>query len=391
MDATICGASAFEVWRTPPLVRRLADPLWWSPDSGIPLERIVLARRELKEQCGLWRLGTGHELPGTAITHDAAEGVLLNLRVLMPSLEAPVDVAVASKEERRASKLLRPHVLSLDLAAGETVPFRNDLSLTSPALTLLQLASRLSLPRLVMAASEVCGSFSVYRAPAALRELIEELADGPGVPVVDGWRPSFDRDGHLTDVWSRPPLAAPAQLRALSERAAGRRGCRMLARAAELVVPGAASPFEVQTGMLLGLEPELGGEGNGGFVRNGRLALDGRARSLAGQDVCYCDLLWPEEGGRRALDVECHSATFHAGEVRQLSDADRALALQSMGVEVLFVTYGQVASARRFEALAQTVAEKLGREPVPRTEGFLVRRAELRREVLVDFRDVLGS
>ena len=390
MDATICGASAFAVWRTPPLMRLIADPLWWGDDAGIPIERLVQARRELKEERGLWRLGIGRELPGTAVSHDAADGVLLNLRTLLPSLEAPVDVAVWSKDGRRASRLLRPHVVDLALAEDELVPLGLQLLITSPALTLLQLAPRLSLPRLVMAASEFCGSFSVYRAPEALRALVEELAAGPGVPVVDGWRPSFDREGRLTDVWSRPPLALPEELAALAARAAGRWGRYALAQAAELVVPGAAPPFVVPRVWLGGWGPAHGGEGHGGFVHNERLALDARAQRLAGQGVCYCDLFWPEGEGRRALDVECHSATFHLGERRELSDADRALALQSMGVEVLFVTYAQVASPSRFEALAQTVAEKLGREVVPRDEGFLARRAELRREVLVDFHDLLG-
>ena len=155
-------------------------------------------------------------------------------------------------------------------------------------------------------------------------------------------------------------------------------------------MPGAASPFEVQTGMQLGLDPDLGGEGLGGFSHNERIVLGGRAREIARQDGCRCDLLWPGEGGRGPLDVECHSRTFHLGEDRSLSDADRALALQSMGVEVLFVTYAQIAGVRRFDALARTVAEKLGRDVTPRTTDFLAARAELRREVLVDFADLLA-
>ena len=389
MDSVVCGASAFLVWRTPPLVRELAELSLDNKGLPVSFDRLREVRAVLMRELDLWRRSTFFFEQGRPPS-DASEGISLNVGALAPSVSMPVDVLVGSPGARRGSRLLRPHVLSPALSEGEVVPLAHRRSLTSPALTLLQLASSLSLPRLVMAASEFCGSFSVYRPPDALRELIEELAAGSGVPVMGGWRPSFEREGHPTDVWSRPPLATPSELRALAERAAGRRGCRALARAAELVVPDAASPFEVQTGMLLGLVPELGGEGHGGFSHNGRLDLDARAQSLAGQSTCYCDLLWPGGGERRALDVECHSAMFHEGEGQRLSDADRALALQSMGIEVLFVTYAQIASERRADALARTVAEKLGSEVVPRTDEFLARRAELRREVLVDFCDLLA-
>ena len=389
MDAVLCGASAFSVWRTPPLVRELSELSLGNKGLPVSFDRLREVRATLMRELDLWRCSTFYRERGRPLS-EVSEGIGINAGALAPSVSMPVDVLVDSPGARRGSRLLRPHVLGPDLSEGEVVPLAPWLSLTSPALTLLQLASRLSLPRLVMAASEFCGSFSVYRPPDPLRELIEELAADSGVPVMGGWRPSFDGEGHLTDVWSRPPLTTPEQLGALAGRAAGRRGCRALARAAELVVADAASPFEVQTGMLLGLGPELGGEGHGGFAHNGRLALDARARSLACQSVCYCDLLWSAKEGRRALDVECQSAAFHAGERPRLSDAERALALQSMGVEVLFVTYAQIASERRADALAQTVAEKLGAEAVPRTEEFLARRTELRREVLVDFRDLLA-
>ena len=389
MDSVLCDASAFSVWRTPPLVRELAELSLGNKGLPVSFDRLREVRGVLMRELDLWRCSAFHLDRGRPLSEDS-EGIGLNAGALAPSVSMPVDVLVDAPGARRSSRLLRPHVLSPTLSGGEIVPLAYRLSLTSPALTLLQLASRLSLPRLVMAASEFCGSFSVYRPPDVLRELIEEIAADSGVPVMGGWRPSFDQEGHLTDVWSRPPLTTPDQLRALAERAAGRRGCRALSCAAELVVPNAASPFEVQTGMLLGMDPELGGEGHGGFAYNGRLALDARAQSLAGQSVCYCDVLWPAEDGRRSLDVECQSATFHAGDRPRLSDANRALALQSMGVEVLFVTYAQIASEHRADALAQTVAEKLGGEVVPRTDEFLARRAELRREVLVDFRDLLS-
>ena len=390
METVICDASAFAIWRTPPFVRLLANPLFLGTRFDIPLERLVRFRGDLMQEQGLWPLGSARHIPGPAVSFEVGGGVLLDLRTLLASLDGPVDVLVGSRSERRPSELLRPHVMTPSLVEGELRPLRRHLALTSPALTLLQLARTLSLPRLIAAASELCGAFATYRAPASVAAIIEELNAGPGVPILDGWVPSFDDGGHLTDVWSRPAPTTPSEIAALASRAVRQKGRRALARAAELVVPNAASPFEVQTGMLLGVPPDLGGEGLDGFSHNEPLVLSEQAREIARQDSCRCDLFWAGDANHRPLDVECHSRTFHVGETRRLSDADRALALQSMDVEVLFVTHAQISGPRRFDALARTVAEKLGREVVPRTPEFLAARAELRREVLVDFADLLA-
>lgn len=389
VDSVICGASAFAFWRVPPLVKKISELSLGSEGLPVPFDRLRRVRAALMEELPLWRYDPSAAHAGRPILLEGAEGILVNLGALAAGVSPPVDVLVGTREERRPSGLVRPHVVAPSLSDGELVWAGSRLSVTSPALTLLLVAPTLSLPRLVMAASELCGTFSAYRAPAPVRELLEELARRDELPALGGWRPVLDREGRLTDLWSRPPLATPADLASLAERARGRRGCRALAAASRLVVPGAASPLEVQTGMLLGLDPGLGGEGLGGFTHNARLALGARARALAGRGSCYCDIFWDGEGARPPVDLECQSGLFHADERGALSDADRSLALASMGVEVLEVTRAQLTNMRRFDALARMVAEKLGREAPARTPEFLRLRAALRREVLVDMRSIV--
>ena len=389
MDSVICGASAFAFWRVPPLVKKISELSLGSEGLPVPFDRLRRVRAALMEELPLWCYDPAAAHAGRPILLEGAEGILVNLGALAAGVSPPVDVLVGTREERRPSGLVRPHVVAPALSDGELVWAGSHLSVTSPALTLLLFAPSLSLPRLVMAASELCGTFSAYRAPAPVRELLEELARRDELPSLGGWRPVLDREGRLTDLWSRPPLATPDELAALAERARGRRGRRALADAARLVVPGAASPLEVQTGMLLGLDPRLGGEGLAGFTHNARLALGGRARALAGRGSCYCDIFWDGEGDRPAVDLECQSGLFHADERGALSDADRSLALRSLGVEVLEVTRAQLTSERRFDALARMVAEKLGREVPARTPEFLSLRAGLRREVLVDMGSIV--
>ena len=218
METVICDASAFAIWRTPPFVRLLANPLFLGTRFDIPLERLVRFRGDLMQEQGLWPLGSARHIPGPAVSFEVGGGVLLDLRTLLASLDGPVDVLVGSRSERRPSELLRPHVMTPSLVEGELRPLRRHLALTSPALTLLQLARTLSLPRLIAAASELCGAFATYRAPASVAAIIEELNAGPGVPILDGWVPSFDDGGHLTDVWSRPAPTTPSEIAALAAR-----------------------------------------------------------------------------------------------------------------------------------------------------------------------------
>ncbi len=56
-----------------------------------------------------------------------------------------------------------------------------------------------------------------------------------------------------------------------------------------------------------------------------------------------------------------------------------------MGIEVLHVTYAQLASERRFAALAEVVAGSLGRDLPEPTPELLRRRASLRGTVLGDW------
>lgn len=56
-----------------------------------------------------------------------------------------------------------------------------------------------------------------------------------------------------------------------------------------------------------------------------------------------------------------------------------------MGIEVVELTYGQLADPARFEAFSGLVAEKLGVPPRERTAAQRLRQARLREEVLVDW------
>ena len=386
MDIIICDISAFMYWRTPPLVRLLTS----APEDDdflrnvVDVERLRAMRDELAEESLLWGSACGTRLR-RAHYGAAADSLRRSAPALAPGGDAPVDVLVTSAAGRRGSALVRPRVWPQAPDAGSLARVGEGVAVVSPELALQQLAARARLMRTVLLASELCGSFSVYAPPKPVRALLQELADAGHVPKVMGWTPSLDAKGRVTSLWSRPALTSPARLEEQARASSVSRGRARLIEAAGLVVPGAASPFEVRAGALLGLPPEYGGEGHAGLSHNRRVRLSPRARAIARRSSCYCDLFWEGDGARMPLDVECQSALSHLGESSALSDADRSAALQLMGMGVVNVTYGQIADPRRFEALAELIAEKLGEGRPPQDEVFLQRRETLRAELFASW------
>lgn len=389
MDTVLCDASALQYWRTPPLVREIAssrlpsETLGWISDRELLSAQVGLARER-----PVWGDFASFGRVGRPVGGESFEALLASLDRLMPSVESPVDVLVLDAGERRRSSLVRPHVWARPLPEGALVPIGEGLWVTSPTFTLLQLAGRLSLPRCALLASELCGSFSAYETPGSVASLIERLNGERRLVRVGGWAPAFTQEGRLSDVWSRPPVTSVEELADLAESQRGARGSRRLAAAARLVVPGAASPLEVRTGILLGWPRRLGGEGLGGFTHNERVTLSAEAREVAQRESCSCDLFWPGGEGRGPLDVECQSGAFHAGAGSRLSDANRSTALGLMGVEVVEVTWGQLRNPASCDALAGLIADKLGRSRRERTCGLLEKRGRLREEVLMSWDDI---
>lgn len=385
MGAVICDSSALRYWRTPPLVRALvAEDPQAGGFPGVRQDELRELQLGVAREREIWREVALAAPRGRPVTSEAVDSLAWALDRLAPSLTCPVDVLVDRPGARRPSALVSPRVWSGPVPDGALVRIGEDVWVTSPAFTLLQLAARLSLPRLALVASELCGSFSVYECPEAVRELLERLHEEGRLARLSPWAPAFGRDGGLTEVWSRPPLVTPDELSRLveSDGLRGARGRRRLDRAARLVVPGAASPLEVRTAVLLGWPAGLGGEGLSGFSHNARVELSREARQVARRAACYCDLYWPGDGRAGALDLECQSGEFHASEASLLSDADRSTALKLMGVEVVEVTWATLSNEASLDALAGLVAERVGCARGARPADFAVRRAGLREEVL---------
>lgn len=377
MEAIVCDISAFRYWRVPPIVRLLAA----GPIDDSMLQDLVSDKDlvELRRACSCLPLAREFGSEGARWRNAGTESRAIRevSDVLAVGAEEPVDVLVTRREQSRRATLVRPRFWRSGVPESCVTRISEGVGVVGPAQALLQIASRASLVQTVLLATELCGTFSVYDAPECVREVLQSLIKDRLLPRLDGWWPCLDEKGRLTDLWTRRPLVSKQGLIRAGESATARRGRTRLLRAAELVVPGAASPFEAQTGVILGFSRRLGGEGHTGFAHNRRIVLSREARALARRASCYCDLYWDE-----GLDLECQSKLSHATGEGYLSDADRAAALELMGVTVLPVTYAQLTTEERVEALSKLVSEKRGIAWRPKTECEREAGRRLRGEVL---------
>lgn len=384
METIICDRSAFLYWRTPPIARLLAS----GPEDDPLLRHIMDAdglgrlRLELRAASSPFDRASGSDRRRTARLGGAGLSVVESSELLATGFSGPVDVLVRDVADRRPSGIVRPRVWSGELPAGSLWHIGGGVDVVSPVLAVQQMAARATPGRVALMLSELMGGFSVYDSPEPLASALQALADGGRLPTYCGWRAACDNEGGLTGLWLRPPLLSVAALREHLGHASAR-GRANLAAGARIARVGAASPFEVQAGVLFASAPRRGGEGYASLEHNRRVALSAAARRACGQWSCYCDLFWGGADG--GVDVECQSSSHHFGARSSAGDADRATALQMMGVEVIQLTYAQLANARRFETFSRFLAEKIGVTYHEKTARERMEQHRLRAEVLVDW------
>lgn len=384
METCICDISALKFWRTPPVVRLLV---------AAPEDSSLLAHRVDLNELAKFRSNLYTALPfckafasGKAWRHygEHARTLRDQFMALAPSLDTPIDVLYDDPSTRSSSGLIQPRTWSGELPSGSIVSLTDEITVASPQFALQQFAARAPWARTYMLASELCGSFTIYNPPAPIKTYLQKLVDQNALPICNGWEPCLS-NGRLTDLWKREPLLTPDDLTAFAQGCESTRGKAKILSVAKLLKPNAASPLEVQTGMMLGLPRRRGGEGLSGFEYNTKVLLSKDAQALAQKSYCLCDLLWEEQG----LDVECQSMLAHNSWDSLVSDFDRAAALGQMGVRVIFATNSSVFDASRRDAFITAVANSLGKRVKPKSAVELKAQAALEKELMVDWNRLL--
>ena len=353
MDLTLCGQSAFYYYRIPPQVLGLYP--------AISLGNID------RRCCGL-----------------GSHAVVKDL------LHAPLHRLVFTRAQSGSRSLFKSHLLTQEPPPGSFRQTEHGFDVTSPEFTLLSLATQVSRNQLLMACYEMCSSFAVFTPCERTQQQLDEAISLKFIPPDCGWKRSVDTKGKDTNLWKRAPLLSAADIAAFAKQAAGLRGVKQLRWAAERMAGQTASPFEVQTSMLVSLPRDEGGLGIG-ITNNARIPLSEAARSLYDKTCCYADILIESVTDSMGVILECQGRSAHDSEAASLSDAERTTALTSMGYDVIQITYGQIKDKRSFGNLAELIHKKAGLPYTPKIKQECDAEDALRQELLVDWDDLFAA
>lgn len=353
MDLTLCGQSAFYYYRIPPQVLGLYP--------AISLGNID------RRCCGL-----------------GSHAVVKDL------LHAPLHRLVFTRAQSGSRSLFKSHLLTQEPPPGSFRQTEHGFDVTSPEFTLLSLATQVSRNQLLMACYEMCSSFAVFTPCERTQQQLDEAISLKFIPPDCGWKRIVDTKGNDTNLWKRAPLLSAADIAAFAKQAAGLRGVKQLRWAAERMAGQTASPFEVQTSMLVSLPRDEGGLGIG-ITNNARIPLSEAARSLYDKTCCYADILIESVTDSMCVILECQGRSAHDSEAASLSDAERTTALTSMGYDVIQITYGQIKDKRSFGNLAELIHKKAGLPYTPKIKQECDAEDALRQELLVDWDDLFAA
>lgn len=298
-------------------------------------------------------------------------------------LHTPLDCTVFHANKRRSSKYYRYHLSNTDLPFGCFRPCNHGCYVASPPYALLTSAAFLTETQLLMLAFEFCGTYSVYSPRTRTEKLLQDAYAKRAINPTDGWNRVCSATGKASNLWKREPLTTPDELLAFCAEARGLAGAKRLRRVASLVTGVCASPFEAQASILLGLPRRLGGQGYL-FNNNHRIELTTSAQAIYPHTCCYADIFFEATDEHPALDIECQGRSVHDNEAASISDSNRIAALQSMGIEVIPLTFEQFYDADRFCAILDLIATKLDTSIKPKTERQLSIETNRRHDVLVD-------
>ena len=256
---------------------------------------------------------------------------------------------------------------------------------TSPLLTTFIMSRHLTDLQLLLVLAEMCGLFAVCALPAALEAELSRAIDSGAISTTFGWVRCPSEDGIASNLWRRDALVLGGDLDRFCSDVCGMRCGNRFMAVSQLVPLGAASPFEVEAYLLLGLPRALGGEGFCGIELNVEVMLNTSARAIVEKSRVYIDLLLSSPDGRRQVAIECQGKASHGRAGDGLRDADRMTALQAMDYDVLLLTHRQISDEDRFRAIVKAICRMLNAEY--RDKSSDEQRAEtlLRSELFVDW------
>lgn len=261
-------------------------------------------------------------------------------------LSCPFHVITGAVSQGHEISDIRFHRLGALEGGRDLCQIGQGLFVSSPEQCFLQLSSVLSLANLILAGCELCSSFRY--------------------PI-----------DHSDELPRHTPVTSPEKLSRFLEAHSGAYGVNKAKRALRYVHENTASPAEGVLAVLLCSPYSLGGYGLPKPLVNRKIKVTGAAKRATKHPYFVADLYWPQA----KLDVEYDGNAYHASHEARSKDAERANALDLMGVKVVDVTRDQLFSCEDMHGVAVSLAKRLGKKIRPKGD-FETRRLLLRTKLI---------
>ena len=382
MDEIVCANSAFRYWRCPPQVRDLYPRLPSSEDG--------------------WR-------------------ALAQAPFVTDILKAPIITAASTRSNLHSD--IR-HTMRWDEAYKGKVSIDTEMgfSVTDPLNTLFTMTRNVSQSDLVLAMYEFCGWFSVFKPSATVDLALEQTDANEPCSSTDKlfeldetqdqapWKRVYARThqtddgndqsertnsksedsqkGKGTSLWMRKPLIEIEELRRFATKVKSEMWGRQFYDAAQQVIGIAASPLEVAGIMLLSRPRRFGGAGFENIYVNDLTPLSVSAQQIAGQKVCYGDIVIVNPLTMKAVIIELQGEAIHGSGAVLDHDATRMTALQSMGYDVFLVTHDMLNDRNQLNTIIRSVCDRLELRYKPKTEAMRRAETRLRANVLCNWLEI---
>ena len=191
-----------------------------------------------------------------------------------------------------------------------------------------------------------------------------------------------------TSLWMRKPLIELNELHEYARKMKSRKWGAKFHNAARMVTGIAASPLEVAGILLLSLPRSHGGAGFRNVFVNDLTPLTAVAQSIAGQKVCYGDIVIVNPIIMKAGIVELQGEVIHGSGAVLDHDAKRMTALQSMGYDVFLVTHDMLNYAEQLDAIVRSLCSRLELRYRCKTKAQKTTEMELRANVLCNWLEI---
>lgn len=382
MDEIVCANSAFRYWRCPPQVRDLYPRLPNSEEG--------------------WR----------ALSHAP---------FVTDILKTPIITAASTRSNLHSD--IRRTIRWAEAYKGN-VSFDTDMgfSVTDPLNTLFTMTRSVSQIDLVLAMYEFCGWFSVFKPSTAVDLALEQADTNELCTSTDKlfelnetqeeapWKRVYTRvnqngtnndqseqensesekndRGKGTSLWMRKPLIEIEELRRFATKVKCEMWGRQFYDAAQQVTGIAASPLEVAGIMLLSRPRRFGGAGFKNIYVNDLTPLSVSAQQIAGQKVCYGDIVIVNPITMKAVIIELQGEVIHGSGAVLDHDATRMTALQTMGYDVFLVTHDMLNDRNQLNAIIRSVCDRIDLQYKPKTKAMRRAETRLRANVLCNWLEI---